>query len=471
MRNFIRKILLEEVEKTIDNDLYQEGKEYIDTNKIYDLKTLREKNEELYNRLVDGGVARKLAQDHYFDDAMGLDKRKIYVYTWEYPEKVAYVGLTCDVKGRHKKHTFYCSSDSKRNTAVGRYMIQRKQQGLDPMPNYDIIVAKYLDDIEAAQQEQVGYDLYSTEYRMLNDPSMIGNLGATREKSKYDKSNIWKTLYQHEIDSIDELEKIDPDLAEYVSRKDPRNFGIKGEKKSGKYSCEEVIQKAKEVGKERIFKKEYPHLYRKLLYCKGALEKSFNREFKIEGNDKIYKSIDELMTDLDPSIRSVILQNRLVEKGEANVLDKEGNIVKVTYPNFMEEAFRRKIQKMLLEASIKNFKITKVVKEKTESPEVLNTSGAEDDHKKDIQFIRELINTVDLPHICYMDVIYNDYADEYRVQLTLEGGITQWSSNNMFDTMSHLETQAKHMKGINLNMYMPNFIDKCDELEPGIQRL
>ena len=257
MRNFIRRILLEEVEKTIDNDLYQEGKEYIHTNGVFSLKGLREKNEELYNRLVDGGVARKLAQDNYFDDAMGLDKRKIYVYTWEYPEKVAYVGLTCDVKGRHKKHTYYCSSDSKRNTAVGRYIIQRQQQGLDPMPNYDIIVAKYLDNIEAAQQEQVGYDLYSTEYRMLNDPSMIGNLGAGREKSKYDKSNIWKTLYQHEINSIDELEKIDPDLAEYVSRKDPRNFGIKGEKKGGKYSCEEVIQKAKEVGKERIFKKEH----------------------------------------------------------------------------------------------------------------------------------------------------------------------------------------------------------------------
>ena len=106
MKNFIRRILLEEVKNNIDNDLYQEGKDYIMTNKIFNLKELREKNEDLYNRLVDGGVARKLAEDHYFDDAMGLDKRKIYVYTWEYPEKVAYVGLTCDVKGRHKKHTF-----------------------------------------------------------------------------------------------------------------------------------------------------------------------------------------------------------------------------------------------------------------------------------------------------------------------------------------------------------------------------
>jgi len=356
MKNFIRRILLEEVKNNIDNDLYQEGKDYIMTNKIFNLKELREKNEDLYNRLVDGGVARKLAEDHYFDDAMGLDKRKIYVYTWEYPEKVAYVGLTCDVKGRHKKHTFYCSSDLKKNTAVGRYMIQRRQQGLDPMPNYDIIVAKYLDDIEAAQQEQVGYDLYNTEYRMLNDPSMIGNLGPIREKSKYDKSNIWKTLHQHQINSIEGLEKIDPDLADYVSRKDPKNFGIKGEKKGGKYSCEEVIQKAKEVGKERIFKKEYPHLYRKLLYCKDGLGRSFNREFKIEGNNKIYKSMDELMTDLDPSIRSVILQNRLVEKGEADVLDREGNIVKVTYPNHMEEAIRRKIQKLVVEMMLRNKK-------------------------------------------------------------------------------------------------------------------
>jgi len=472
MRNFIRRILLEEVEKTIDNDLYQEGKEYINTNKIFNLKDLRQKNEELYNRLVDGGVARKLAHDFYFDDAMGPDKRKIYVYTWEEPEKVAYVGLTCDVKGRHKKHTFYCSSDSKKNTAVGRYMIQRRQQGLDPMPNYDVIVAKYLDDIEAAEQEQVGYDLYSTEYKMLNDPSMIGNLGATRERSKYDTQKIWETLNLHDIDSIEELERIDPELADYVKTKDPRNFGIKGEKAKSKFSIEDIKNKALEVGKEGLFKKDYPHWYRKLLQSKDINpEEIFKPEYKIEGRKRIYRTWNELMSELDPSIRQNLLKNRLNKKGEANVYDKSGNMVKVTYPNFMEEALRRKLQKMLLEISIKNSKNTKLVKEKTESPEVLNTSGAEDDHKEDIQFIRELIKTVELPHICYMDVIYNDYADEYRVQLTLEGGITQWSSNNMFDTMSHLETQAKHMKGINLNMYMPNFIYKCDELEPGIQRL
>ena len=355
MKSLIRRILFEEVEKTVDDELYQEGKEYITTNKIFNLKELRQKNEELYNRLVDGGVARKLAHDFYFDDAMGPDKRKIYVYTWEEPEKVAYVGLTCDVRGRHKKHTFYCSSDSKRNTAVGRYMIQRREQGLDPMPNYDVIVAKYLDDIDAAEQEQVGYDLYSTEYRMLNDPSMIGNLGATRERTKYDTQKIWDTLNQHDINSIEELEKIDPELADYVKTKDPRTFAIKGEKAKSRYSIEDIEKKAMEVGKEGIFKKEYPHWYKALLRSKTSNpEGIFKPEYKIEGKNKIYRSWDDLMTQLDPSIRQNLLKNRLNKKGEAKVLDKVGNLVTVTYPNFMEEALRRKIRNLVMEMIRKN---------------------------------------------------------------------------------------------------------------------
>jgi hypothetical protein len=357
MRNLIKNILKEEVEKTIDNDLYQEGKEYIHTNGVFNLKDLREKNEELYNRLVDGGVARKLAYDNYFDDAMGPDKRKIYVYTWEYPEKVAYVGLTCDVKGRHKKHTFYCSSDSKRNTAVGRYIIQRQQQGLDPMPNYDVIVAKYLDDKEAAEQEQVGYDLYSTEYRMLNDPSMIGNLGTTRERTKYDTQKIWETLNLHDINSIEQLEEIDPELADYVKTKNPRNFAIKGEKTKSKYSIEDIKNKALEVGKEGLFKKEYPHWYKALIQSKEVdSEEIFPPEYKIEGRKRIYRSWNELMSELDPSIRQNLLKNKLNKKGEANVYDKSGNLIKVTYPNFMEEALRRRIQKLVVEMMLRNKK-------------------------------------------------------------------------------------------------------------------
>jgi len=356
MRNFIRRILLEEIEKTIDKDLYDEGKNYIVTNQIFNLKELRKKNEELYDRLVDGGVARKLAYDFYFDDAMGPDKRKIYVYTWEEPEKVAYVGLTCDVLGRHKKH-FYCSSDSKRNTAVGKYMIQRKQEGLDPMPNYDVIVAKYLDDVEAAEQEKIGYDLYSTEYRMLNDPSMIGNLGATRERTKYDTQKIWETLNLHDINSIEELEEIDPELADYVKTKDPRNFAIKGERKKSRYSIEDIEAKAAEIGKEGLFKKQYPHFYKKLIQSKTSdPEKIFKPEYKIEGRDMTYRSWNELMNELDPSIRHVLLKNRLNKKGEAEVFDKSGNRVKVTYPNFMEEALRRRIQKLVIEIMLRNKK-------------------------------------------------------------------------------------------------------------------
>jgi hypothetical protein len=115
--------------------------------------------------------------------------------------------------------------------------------------------------------------------------------------------------------------------------------------------------------------------------------------------------------------------------------------------------------------------IKRILKEETESPEVMNTSKAEDIHKINIAFIQDLILSRVIPHICYMDVIYNGYADEYRVELTIKGGLTQWYSNSMSNLMSDIENQAKEIKGIKLNLYMPRFIDNCEELDPGIQRL
>lgn len=115
--------------------------------------------------------------------------------------------------------------------------------------------------------------------------------------------------------------------------------------------------------------------------------------------------------------------------------------------------------------------IKKILKEETSSPEIMNKSIEEDENNENILFIQELISTRDLPHICYMDVIYDGYDNEYRVELTLKGGITQWYSTNMSDVMSEIETQAQEMKDIKVNMYMPRFIDNCGELDPGIQRL
>lgn len=115
--------------------------------------------------------------------------------------------------------------------------------------------------------------------------------------------------------------------------------------------------------------------------------------------------------------------------------------------------------------------IKKILKEETSSPEIMNKSIEEDENNENILFIQGLISTRDLPHICYMDVIYDGYDNEYRVELTLKGGITQWYSTNMSDVMSEIETQAQEIKGIKVNMYMPRFIDNCGELDPGIQRL
>lgn len=115
--------------------------------------------------------------------------------------------------------------------------------------------------------------------------------------------------------------------------------------------------------------------------------------------------------------------------------------------------------------------IKKILREETSSPEIMNTSIEEDIHEKNIAFIKSLINSRDLPDICYMDVVYDGYGDEYRVELTLKGGLTQWYSTNMAYKLSNIEVQAKEMQDINLNLYMPRFIDNCGELDPGIQRL
>lgn len=353
MRSLIRKILFEELNQEPSDDLYSKGKEYLQSNfnEVRTLKQFKEKNLDLYNELIDGGLLRQLAQEFYFDDAMGSDKRKIYVYWWNEPYKVAYVGLTCNVEGRHKKHTRFCSSDFERNTAVGRHILNRIKNEIYPiMPYYDIIVSKYLTDEEAADLEKEAYDFYNTEYKMLNKAHAIGNLGSTKELSKYDGPAVWKELDAKKIGKFEDLVSIDPDLADYVKSRGPEVFGLRGEKVRNVYSMDFIKQKALEVGKEKLFKQQYPHLYTKLKNSKVLdREDIFNPEYKIEGRKKIYKNIDDLMSQLDPTIKKTVLQNRLVNKGSTQVRDKIGNYVTVTYPNFMEERYRRRLEKMIME--------------------------------------------------------------------------------------------------------------------------
>lgn len=352
MRFLIRQIIKEETNQVSFDSLWDEAVDFLkNNNQVHSLEDLRDQNQELYNKLLDNGMLREIAEHFYFDDLMGPDKRKIYVYWWDEPYKVAYVGLTCDIEGRHKKHTLYCSSNEERNTAVGREIHRRKKEGIEPiMPNYDVIVSKFLSDEDAAEHEKIGYDLYKTEYKMLNKPSMIGNLGATRKLSKYDRPEIWNTLKKHKIGTLDQLNMIDPELADYVKSLGPEKYAIKGKKDRSKYSTEDMIQKAQEIGKEKLFKDQYPHFYKNLFGFKRAdREKVFQPEYKIEGKSKIYRTLDDLMAQLDPNLKKTVLKNRLVKKGSTEVKDKEGNFVTVSYPNFMEERYRRKFNKILLE--------------------------------------------------------------------------------------------------------------------------
>lgn len=352
MRFLIRQIIKEETEQVLYDSLWDESVEYLkNNNQIHSLEDLRDQNRELYNKLLDNGMLREIAEHFYFDDLMGPDRRKIYVYWWDQPYKVAYVGLTCDIEGRHKKHTVFCSSNEERNTAVGREIVKRKNEGIEPiMPNYDVIVTKFLSDEDAAENEKIGYDLYKTEYKMLNKPSMIGNLGAKRQLSKYDRPEIWNTLKKHKIGTLDQLNMVDPDLADYVKTLGPEKYALKGKKDKSKYSLDDMINKAKEIGKEKPFKDQYPHFYKNLFKSqKVDREVVFQPEYKIEGRNKIYRTLDDLMKQLDPNLRKIVLKNRLVKRGSTEVRDKDGNFVTVSYPNFMEERYLRKFNKILLE--------------------------------------------------------------------------------------------------------------------------
>lgn len=352
MRFLIRQIIREEISKFSHDSLWDEAVEYLkNNNRVHSLEDLRDQNHDLYSRLLDNGILREIAEHFYFDDLMGPDRRKIYVYWWDEPYKVAYVGLTCDIEGRHKKHTVFCSSNQERNTAVGKEILKRKIEQTQPiMPNYDVIVTEFLNDEDAAKHEKIGYDLYKTEYRMLNKPSMIGNLGGKKQLSKYDRPEIWNTLKKHKISTLDQLYTVDPELGDYVRSLGPEKYAIKGKRDRSKYTTKDMIQKAQEIGKEKLFKDQYPHFYRNLFGSKKIdREKVFQPEYKIEGKNDVYKTLDDLMIHLDPNLKKTVLKNRLVKKGSTEVRDKEGNFVRVSYPNFMEERYLRKFNKVLLE--------------------------------------------------------------------------------------------------------------------------
>lgn len=185
---------------------------------------------------------------------------------------------------------------------------------------------------------------------MLNKPRMIGNLGGKRQLSKYDRPEIWNTLKKHKIGTLDQLNMVDPDLADYVKTLGPEKYGLKGKKDKSKYSLDDMINKGKEIGKEKPFKDQYPHFYKNLFKSqKVDREVVFQPEYKIEGRNKIYRTLDDLMKQLDPNLKKIVLRNRLVKRGSTEVRDKDGNFVTVSYPNFMEERYLRKFNKILLE--------------------------------------------------------------------------------------------------------------------------
>lgn len=361
MRSLIKKILFEEIENinTEDlKDLKTRADKYLTNNfDVHSFETFKNKNLELYTELLNANLLRKVAIEHNFDNVARHEYRKIYVYTWEGDDPTAYVGLTCDVVGRHKKHTLYCSSDYKRNTAVMREINRRKQEGIEPaLPQYNVLTRLFSTEGEAADFERMGWWWYSNMgYRMLNKESAIGNLGSVRELDKHHPSSIWTTLEMNDINSIDELRNLDPILADYVA-KNPEAYGLRGEKqRRSQYTIQQKLERAKELGKEKIFKDQYPSWYRDLRQSK-YLGSAFQPEFKVEGDPKIYDSLEDVVTQyniMKPGLTAI--RNRLVKSGETSLKNTEGEEIKISYPNFMEERYRRRIEKIIMEIIRKKY--------------------------------------------------------------------------------------------------------------------
>lgn len=359
MKDLILRILFEEIQNSnpenIEN-LKRRADEYLTNNyDVHSFETLKNNNLELYNELLNANLLRKIAVEHNFDNVARHEYRKIYVYTWEGDDPTAYVGLTCDVVGRHKKHTVYCSSDYKRNTAVMREITRRKQEGIEPaLPQYNVLTRLFSTEQEAADFERMGWWWYSNMgYRMLNKESAIGNLGSVRELDKHHPSSIWTTLEMNDINSMEELQNLDPVLADFVS-KNPESYGLKGDKsKQRQFNIQQKLEKAKEIGKEKLFKDQYPSWYRDIKQSKYIdLEKDVfdTAEFKVEGDPKTYTSLKDITTQYNivkPGLAA--LRNRLVKSGSTTVSNQDGDKIQISYPNFMEERLRRRIEKMIME--------------------------------------------------------------------------------------------------------------------------
>ena len=107
MRSLIRRILFEELNQEPSDDLYSKGKEYLQSNfnEVRTLKQFKEKNLDLFNELIDGGLLRQLAQEFYFDE-LKLIYNKIEFIKDPNPA----IGNECDIL--NKMHDTYLDLDN-----------------------------------------------------------------------------------------------------------------------------------------------------------------------------------------------------------------------------------------------------------------------------------------------------------------------------------------------------------------------
>lgn len=355
MRGLIKTLLREQTLTAQEQKVLNLALEYCKKNQIYTRKQFEKSHPELYSLILRYNLLPLLILRGNFDDAMGRTRLKLYAYTWRGGDQdVAYVGLTCDLTRRQSQH--FCTRPNQILTAVGKEIKRRQEQGIEPVePEYEIIERTYQTPEQAVKAEVSWYnDVSEMGFKVLNDEEALGNLGyPAKNINKFHKDKIWDLIHNNKVRSLDDLYKIDSDVARYVQLKGPENYGLYGEKLREKVDLNKLKELLQIYGKgEQRFKQNAPKEYYQKAKQAGWLDDLFvpNLVLKYpDGESLNLNSFKDLFDKLDKDIKQSNLRNKLTEKGVVKTKDEEGQVVEVEYINRLQEKYFRKLQKLIME--------------------------------------------------------------------------------------------------------------------------
>lgn len=393
MKDLIRRILREQREfenyEDLKNYLIQQRKKdnlYNDGSGVFNMKDFQEKEGKHYEYALKNNWLPKLAIELSFDETADENQRKIYVYTWEEERghpKTAYVGLTCDVVRRNKKHT-KCdiTKERERRTAVGNEIIKREKYNYEKDPKFVVLTTNFVDEEEAALIEKKMYYLYrGLGYHMLNDEKKLGVLGNKRlDLSQYSDSQIWNKIRKERAYSPEDIKILDPLVYEYIKKTNPKKYGL-NIKKERDYHSDEDLKGFTQNTDIFTFKNNNPKLFRKIInrnklddFYKGRLKFNINKGEDIINYKEFKDVISYVKNDAyNESIKDYSIINNLIDYGTFKYRDKDKNIVTITQTEEVPNEYKRRVSRRIYENAIK-----KVLKEESSKLNLLKLIQNED---------------------------------------------------------------------------------------------